>query len=108
MKINEALDEANLILKKNLIKSAKLDSEILMAEVIQKDRKYIILNLGENLKPKIYKNFQYFRQSLILELFWENSIEYNIKDKSVGNFEKISRLSLARKFFSKLLRNLIR
>ena len=59
MKINEALDEANLILKKNLIKSAKLDSEILMAEVIQKDRKYIILNLGENLKPKIYKNFQY-------------------------------------------------
>ena len=58
MKINEALDEANLILKKNLIKSAKLDSEILMAEVIQKDRKYIILNLDENLKTKIYKNFQ--------------------------------------------------
>ena len=58
MKINEALDEANLILKKNLIKSAKLDSEILMAEVIQKDRKYIILNLDENLNPKIYRNFQ--------------------------------------------------
>ena len=51
---------------------------------------------------------KYFRQSLILELFWEKSIEFNIKDKRVGDFEKISRLSLARKFFSKLIRNLIR
>ncbi len=51
---------------------------------------------------------KYFRQSLILELFWEKSIEFNIKDKNVGDFEKISRLSLARKFFSKLLRNLIK
>ena len=51
---------------------------------------------------------KYFRQSLILELFWEKSIEFNIKDKRVGNFEKISRLSLARKFISKLFRNIIR
>jgi len=51
---------------------------------------------------------KYFRQSLILELFWEKSIEFNIKDKRVGDFEKISRLSLTRKFFSKLIRNLIR
>ncbi len=51
---------------------------------------------------------QYFRQSLILELFWENSIEFNLVENDTLEFEKISRLTLARKFFSKLLRNLIR
>ena len=51
---------------------------------------------------------QYFRQSLILELFWENSIEFNLIENNSFKYEKISRLSLARKFFSKLLRNLIR
>ena len=51
---------------------------------------------------------QYFRQSLILELFWENSIEFNLMENNSFKYEKISRLTLARKFFSKLLRNLIR
>ena len=51
------------------------------------------------------KFLKYFRQSLVLELFWENSIEYKIVEK---NFEKISRLTLLRKFISKLFRNIIR
>ncbi len=51
---------------------------------------------------------QYFRQSLIIELFWENSIEYNLIENNSSKFEKLSRLTLARKFFSKLLRNLLR
>ena len=51
---------------------------------------------------------QHFRQSLILELLWENSIEFNIIENDNSKFEKISRLTLARKFFSKLLRNLFR
>ena len=51
---------------------------------------------------------KYFRQSLILELYWEDSIERKIVEKDSENYEKISRLSLTRKFFSKLLRNLIR
>ena len=51
---------------------------------------------------------KYFRQSLIIELFWEKTIEFNIIEKSDLNFDKISRISLARKFFSKILRNLIR
>ena len=54
------------------------------------------------------KFLKYFRQSLVLELFWENSIKYNIVDKNSDNYEKFSRLSLFRKFFSKLLRNIIR
>ena len=54
------------------------------------------------------KFLKYFRQSLVLELFWENSIEFNIADKNLDNYKKISRFSLFRKFFSKLLRNIIR
>ena len=54
------------------------------------------------------KFLQYFRQSLILELLWENSIEFSLIDNDNLKFEKLSRLTLAKKFFSKLLRNLIR
>ena len=54
------------------------------------------------------KFLKYFRQSLVLELFWENSIEFTIKKRNLNDFEKISRLSLMRKFLSKLLRNIIR
>ena len=51
---------------------------------------------------------KYFRQSLILELLWENSIEFSIVENDQFNLEKISRSTLLRKFFSKLIRNLIR
>jgi ubiquinone/menaquinone biosynthesis C-methylase UbiE len=54
------------------------------------------------------KFLKYFRQSLVLELLWENSIEFEIQDKNFNNLEKISRLTLFRKFFSKLFRNIIR
>ena len=56
----------------------------------------------------IKKFSKYFRQSLILELYWENSIEFRKVEKNFENYEKISRLVLLRKFFSKLLRNIIR
>jgi outer membrane lipopolysaccharide assembly protein LptE/RlpB len=51
---------------------------------------------------------KYFRQSLVLELHWQNTIEYKIVDKNIENYQKLSRLSLFRKFFSKLFRNIIR
>ena len=54
------------------------------------------------------KFLQYFRQSLVLELFWENSIEFSIIEKKIDEHEKFSRLSLFRKFLSKLLRNIIK
>ena len=56
----------------------------------------------------IKKLSKYFRQSLILELYWEHSIEFRIIEKNPNDYEKISRLTLARKFFSKLFRNIIR
>ena len=54
------------------------------------------------------KLLKYFRQSLVIELIWENSIEFNMIEKKIENIENLSRLTLARKFFSKLFRNLIR
>ena len=54
------------------------------------------------------KFLKYFRQSLVLELMWENTIEFNIIKKELENYEKLSRLSLVRKFFSKLFRNIVR
>ena len=56
----------------------------------------------------IKKFSKYFRQSLILELYWENSIEFRKVEKNFDNYEKISRLVLFRKFFSKLFRNITR
>ena len=34
------------------------------------------------------KFLKYFRQSLVLELFWENSIEFNLVDKYFDNYKK--------------------
>ena len=51
---------------------------------------------------------EYFRQSLILELYWKDTIDYKIEDKNIHGEYKISRLVLLRKFLSKLIRNVIR
>jgi len=54
------------------------------------------------------KLLNYFRQSLVLELFWENSIEYEVIEKNFNDLDQISRLTLFRKFLSKLIRNIIK
>ena len=56
----------------------------------------------------VKKLSKYFRQSMVIELFWENSIDFNIQKINEKKFEKLSRMTLFRKFFSKLLRNLIK
>ncbi len=49
MKINSAILDGAKFLKSKHILSAHLDSEILMAKAISKDRKYILLNLDQKL-----------------------------------------------------------
>ena len=59
MNIFEAMKKGDNILKKNGIKSYKLDSEILMSEVFQKNRIDTILNSNKNLSDKevlLYSN----------------------------------------------------
>ena len=49
MNINSAISKGSKILKKKFIPSHQLDSEILMAKTIKKDRNYILLNPDNNL-----------------------------------------------------------
>ena len=77
------------------------------------NQKLLIIKRIQYIEPVITvstakKLAKYFRQSLILELLWEDSIEYEFVEKSNKQFEKISRLTLVRKFFSKIFRNLVR
>ena len=58
MNIQSAILEGANILKNKSINSAKLDSEILLASVIDKDRKYLILNNDQNIKEKNLIHFQ--------------------------------------------------
>tara|TARA_Y100000389_G_scaffold2089_1_gene2099 strand:- start:267 stop:1106 length:840 start_codon:yes stop_codon:yes gene_type:complete len=83
MNIENAISEASKILEKNNIKSPKLDSEILMSEVIKKDRKFIILNL----KQEIEKNsFSYFK-SLVNKRSRGKPIAYITGKKSFWKYE---------------------
>ena len=58
MNIQSAIIEGTDILKSKSINSAKLDSEILLASVIDKDRKYLILNNDQNIQEKNLIHFQ--------------------------------------------------
>ncbi len=49
-----------------------------------------------------------FRQSLVLELYWENNIDFEIITEINSNVKKISRIVLFRKFLSKIFRNIFR
>ena len=52
----------------------------------------------------IKKLDEIFRKSLILELFWEDTIDYKINGNINNNFKKISLLTLLRKYISKRFR----
>ncbi len=58
MNINLAIIQGAEVLKNSLIKNPYLDSEILMAKAIEKDRKYILLNSKEYLDIEILNYFK--------------------------------------------------
>jgi len=78
-----ALNGASEILKKNDIKSAKLDSEILLSKVIKKDRKYLILNLDKELKNEYYNIFK----ELIAKRSLGKPVAYLIGKKNFWKYE---------------------
>ena len=83
MNIFEAMKKGDNILKKNGIKSYKLDSEILMSEVFQKNRIDIILNSNKGLSNKevlLYNN-------LIEQRSKKKPIAYLIGKKEFWKYE---------------------
>ena len=104
--------ELPTILEDNLVFENKKD-HIWHMEFDDIDNKLNISEKIQYLEPVITvstsKKFsKIFRQSLVLELYWEDNIEFNLIQKNKNDFQKISRLTLLRKFLSKHLRNILR
>ena len=59
MNIQSTLKNASKILNSFNIKTPLLDSEVLLARAINKDRKYIILNLNKNINQNCLNKFNY-------------------------------------------------
>ena len=77
MNIQTAINEGSLLLKRNNIKSSLLDSEILMAEVLNKKREYILLHSKKKLNPLDLNYFKY----MINERTYGKPIAYLIGKK---------------------------
>src|SRR6056300_728999 len=77
MNINSAVTEATNILKDKSILSAQLDTEILMAKALDKDREYIILNHDKVLNNE---NLEYFKK-LVSERASRKPIAYLLNKK---------------------------
>ena len=74
------------------------------------ENKLIISNRLQILEPiltvstiKLLNKF--FKESLVLELFWDESINYILENKEINMFEKFSNLNLLKKYFSKKIRS---
>ena len=77
MNIRSAVIEGTDILKDKSILSAQLDTEILMAKALDKNREYIILN---NDKVLNIKNLEYFKR-LVDERATRKPIAYLLNKK---------------------------
>ena len=85
MIIRNALKEGREKLQMNNINSSLLDSEILISKAIRKDRKFVILNLDQEIKKK---NYDYFYE-LINERARGKPIAYLIGKKDFWKYEFI-------------------
>ena len=83
MIIENAIQKAVKILKKNNIATPFLDSELLMSETICKDRSYILLNPRENLT---FSHLSYFEKLIDLRSKGE-PIAYLVEKKDFWNYE---------------------
>ena len=81
MNIHNAIKKGQLILKEKNIKTANLDSEILMTKAINKERKFIILNSNNQISEK---DLNYFND-LVDQRSNGKPIAYLLKKKIFGN-----------------------
>ncbi len=83
MNIKTALFQATDILKNNLIQSASLDSEILLAKALNKDRKFILLNPTNIMNKKELNIFK----KLIIKRSLRKPVAYLTNTKFFWNSE---------------------
>tara|TARA_B100001093_G_scaffold372081_1_gene357036 strand:- start:1788 stop:2420 length:633 start_codon:yes stop_codon:yes gene_type:complete len=70
--------------------------------IISKKLQFVEPILTVSMAHKLRKNF---KTSFVLELYWENKIEYEFNNNQI-DLQKFSLLTLFRKFFSKKIRSL--
>ena len=73
------------------------------------DNELIISKRTQIIEPiltvsSIKKLNENFRKSLVIELFWDDKIDYKIESYSVTKNNKVSVLNLLRKYISKRIR----
>ena len=83
MNIYSAIKEGTEILNREFIKSAQIDSEILLAKVIERDRKYILLNQNHIINQKNLISFK----KLIKERSNRRPVAHIINKKFFWNSE---------------------
>ena len=83
MNINLAINQGSKILRNKFIPNSQLDSEILMAKTINKDRKYILLNSNNILNNNDLNNFY----ELIEKRSLGNPVAYLTNKKFFWNSE---------------------
>ena len=83
MNIQSAINKGKLILKSKKIKTAELDSYILMTEVINKEKKFLILNSEEKISKQNFDNFN----TLINQRANGKPVAYLIKKKDFWKYE---------------------
>ncbi len=83
MNLEVAINKGTEELRKKNIKTAFLDSELLLSKVINKDREFIILNLDKEINSEDYLYFQ----RLIFERKKGKPIAYLIGKKSFWKYE---------------------
>ena len=75
-----------------------VDSKLLISKKLQ----FVEPVLTVSMAHKLRKNF---KSSFILELYWENNIDYDFTNDDL-NYDKFSLITLFRKFFSKKIRSI--
>jgi len=100
--------EVPTILEDNLVFENKTD-HLWHMNFDDNENKLLISKKVQYLEPVLtvstIKKFQeIFRKSLVLELSWENKIDYSILDIDLNKFQKFSIFTLFRKYISKRIR----
>jgi len=100
--------EVPTILEDNLVFENKTD-HLWHMNFDDNETKLLISKKVQYLEPVLtvstIKKFQeIFRKSLVLELSWENKIDYSILDIDLNKFQKFSIFTLFRKYISKRIR----
>ena len=75
-----------------------VDSKLIISKKLQ----FVEPVLTVSMAHKLRKNF---KSSFILELYWENKIDYDFTNDDL-NYDKFSLITLFRKFFSKKIRSI--